>query len=230
MIKNRNIYVLAAVIISILSMVIITSCSDSGTTTPVVPTSTPTTPPVITATPTTPPPPTSTPTPVPTVKDVSDQFNISADYYIAPNAAGVNTGTLIIQLYQKSTSNLSIKGFELLAADNLDFPFFGAIPYNGEFNSPPADWTTKADLTLLQWKGTTPLTKGNIYAFNTGYSNMPNMPKTLKVSLTGGTVVVNTKTGAGAEDTTYIVGTLLVNIVTRTAPPTAVPVPSPSPI
>jgi hypothetical protein len=224
MIKNRNIYVLAAVIISILSMVIITSCGDSTTTTPVVPTSTPTPSPVITVTPTTPPP-TSTPTPVPTVKDVSDQFNISADYYVT----GAQGATLVIQLYQKSTSNLSIKGFELLAADNLDFPFFGAIPSTGGFNSPPADWKTKSDLTLLQWQGTTPLTKGNIYSFNTGYPNTPNMPKTLKVTLTGGTVVVNTKTGAGAEDQVLKLGTLLVNIVTRIAPPTAVPVPSPSP-
>lgn len=104
MIKNRSIFILAAVMIAMLSIVIINGCGDDAAT-PVIPTATPTTQPV-TPTSTISPTATNTPTPVPTVKDVSDQFNISADYYIAPDPqTGVNAGTLIIQLYQKSNTN-----------------------------------------------------------------------------------------------------------------------------
>ncbi|MEQ8187656.1 MAG: hypothetical protein ABRQ39_06750 [Candidatus Eremiobacterota bacterium] len=165
---------------------------------------------------------------MPTVKDVSDQFNISADYYIAPDPqTGVNAGTLIIQLYQKSTSNLAIKGFQISSTYNPDFPFFGALPYNGTFNAPPADWATKADLTVVQWLGNTELTKGNVYAFNTKYPNIANMPKTLTVGLSGNTATTTVKDGAGAETIPFnLVGKLNVNVVTRQVNPT--PIASPS--
>lgn len=225
MLKNKNFYLLAAVIILLLSVVIINGCGDDATTI-VTPTSTPTTKPV-TPTSTIAPTATFTPTPVPTVKDVSDQFNISADYYIGadPNT-GVTAGTLIVQLYQKSTSTLSIKGFEIKSSYNPDFPFFGAVPYIGTFNAPPADWATKADLTLLQWQGTTALTIGNVYAFNTKYPNLANMPKTLTIDLTAGTATTTVKDGAGAES--VLLGTLQVNIVQRLISPTAVPTYIPS--
>ena len=226
MIKNRNIYILAAVIIFIFSMVIINGCGDDATTI-VTPTATPTTKPV-TPTSTIAPTVTATATAVPTVKDVSDQFNISADYYIAPDPnTGVTSGTLIIQLYQKSTSTLSIKGFEISSTYNPDFPFFGAVPYIGTFNAPPADWATKADLTVVQWQGPTALAIGNIYAFNTKYPNLANMPKTLTISLAGNTATTTVKDSAGAETLLYNLK-LDVPVVVRQVSPTAVPSPSPN--
>lgn len=231
--KNRNVYLLFAILIVLLSVAIINGCGDDATTT-VVPTATPTTNPV-TPTSTIAPTSTTTPTPVPTVKDVSDQFSISADYYIITDGTtGVNSGTLIIQLYQKTTSDLSIKGFELSSTYNPDFPFFGAVQFKGNFNNPPDDWATKSDLTLLQWQGNTPLTKGNVYAFNTRYPNIASMPKTLTISLAGNTVTTTTKEGAGADTatpsptpTTMVYNLKLdVPVVVRNLQPQ----PSPSPI
>jgi len=172
---------------------------------PVLPTATNT--PVIinpTATPTisTQPTPSGT-TPTPTKTDLSDQFAISADYYIE-----ANTGTLIIQLYQKSTSNLSVKGFGIQKTDNQSFPFSGAILYKSTFNSPPADWTEQADLTKIQWNGFTALTKGNIYSFNIRYSTKPTMPQALKVTLTGSDAII---------------GILTVDIAQKTLTPTPTP-------
>jgi len=210
--KYKSIYILTALIISILAVVIINGCGDDTTVTPVA-TATPTTPPVTPTNTPVQPTPTNTPTPTPGVTDVSDQFVLAADYYIDNSNLNPYKGTLYIQLYQKTTSTLSVKGFEIKADRNPDFPVSGAIPVPDQFNNPPADWTALADLTHLIWQGATELSKGKIYSFNTAYTYVPVMPKTVIISLAGGTAPVNTKDAAGAE--TFELGFAPVIITTH---------------
>ncbi|MEQ8187725.1 MAG: hypothetical protein ABRQ39_07100 [Candidatus Eremiobacterota bacterium] len=223
---RKNNYAIAFIIISILTTIIVMNgCGDDATVTPVS-TATPTKSATATFTPISPTP-TFTPTPVPTRVDISSQFNLSAEYVISPGQkTGVMVGTLTVHVYQKTTSTINIQGFEILASDNNstnpNFPFAGATLVSGVLN-PPEDWSTKADLTMFQWQGTTPLTKGSIYNFNISYSTAPPMPTSIKVVFTGGTAQVNTKTGVGAEMQQYEVGNAVINIEQKIEVPTPVP-------
>jgi hypothetical protein len=143
---------------------------------------TPTNSPVLT--PTNTPLPVSTPTLTPTPNgntDLGSEFDMKTVIYQNNTTVVPNNGSLVIQLRQKSTSTLVIKGFSILVADNPTFPFLSANASGG-----PSTWDKLTGSNFFSWTGTDALTKGTSFNYLINYSvTPPSFPATVKIIVTG---------------------------------------------
>jgi len=188
--EKKLLYIISGLMFILSVSLIMSGCGGDATVIPSI-TPTPTNVPVNTATPV----PTSvvnTPTPV-VIPDISSHFSSNAYYdtFTDPNT-GLRNGKFLIQLIQKSSSNLSpITEVDIQQEDNPDFVFFGGVIIQDGISDLPSDWLTTATSSLFEWKGNTSLTKEFIYSFHVNYASAPNLPNTIKVNIGNGNLTVS---------------------------------------
>ena len=182
--EKKILYIVSGIMFILLVSLFITGCGSdpvatvlpTATSVPVTPTQTPTNVPV------------NTPTPTPVKADISDHFSFNGYYdtFVDPNTPSLYSGKLIIQIVEKSSSNLSpITDYEIQLADNPDLTFIGGLIYQDSINDIPSDWLMTATSSLFQWQGSTALTKGLIYSLHVFYASAPANIPTIKLHVTG---------------------------------------------